>query len=241
MHIHRVNVVVLLSSLVLVGCSDDEPLDQCYEPTVELAVCDPSGSFSLGNGHAYFPLVVGNATVLEGEEDGEQLRLEITVTDQTEEVAGVTTRVVEARELIDGELYEIAYDFYAVAADGTVCYFGEDVEFYENGQLANTNGSWRAGVDGAMPGIIMPASAAAGQRFFQENAPGIALDMSRVDAIDLDVTVGGQPRQAVTRMMDSNPLDGQQGCDEEEEKLFAPGIGLIKDSVIELVSFTPGT
>jgi hypothetical protein len=153
----------------------------------------------------------------------------------------VTTRVVEAKEILDGELYEIAYDFYAIAEDGTVCYLGEDVEFYENGELANTKGTWRAGVGEAQPGILMPASPMVGQSFFQEHAPGQALDMSRVDATSLEVRVGGQSRQGLVRMMDSNPLDGQQGCDEEEEILFAPGIGQVKDTVLELVSFTPGT
>ena len=47
-------------------------------------------------------------------------------------------------------------------SDGTVCYFGEDVEFFEDGELVNRGGSWRAGVDGALPGIIMPASPAPG-------------------------------------------------------------------------------
>ncbi len=59
------------------------------------------------------------------------------------------------------ELYEVARDFYAVAADGTVCYFGEDVDFYENGVVANHDGTWRAGVDDALPGIIMPGTPAA--------------------------------------------------------------------------------
>ncbi len=232
--------VSLLATLA--GCSGNgsEPLDQCFEPTLAIDVCDPSGSFSTVSTHAHFPLVVGNKAVIEGLEDGELVRVEITVLDETELVDGVTNRVVEAREFINDELYEIALDFYAVASDGTVCYFGEDVEFYEDGERINTDGSWRAGIEGAEPGIIMPSTPAAGQKFFQENAPGVAMDMARVDAIGLELSLAGTSYSDAIRMLDSDPLDGQVGCDDEEEKLYVPGVGLAGDTVKTLKAFTPG-
>ena len=221
------------------GDSEPEPLEQCFEPTLLIDVCDPAGNFSIDSVNELFPLDVGAKTVIEGEEEDELVRVELTVLDQTEVVNGVTTRVVEAREYIDDELYEIALDFYAVASDGTVCYFGEDVEFYEGGEVVNHDGTWRAGINGARPGIIMPASPQVGQSFFQESAPDVAIDMSRVDAIGLSVDLAGQTYDNVVRLMDSNPIDGQEGCDEEEEKLFVPGIGLAGDTVKRMISHTP--
>ncbi len=186
----------------------------------------------------YYPLKVGSEVILEGTEDGELIRVERRVLADTEEVMGVTTHVLEARELVDGALYEVARNFYVEASDGTVCYFGEDVTFYENGQVANHNGSWRAGVGSAKPGIIMPAAPTVGDAYFQENAPGIALDMGRVTATNGTITVDSQTYDNVVTVMDTNPLET---CDDEEPKLYVPGIGESGDTVKVLISFTPGS
>ena len=67
--------------------------------------------------------------------------------------------VLEHRTYHEGVIHEIAYNFYVETTDGTVCYFGEDVEFYDaSGDFANTDGTWRAGESGSLPGVIMPAS-----------------------------------------------------------------------------------
>lgn len=224
--------------VALVACGKESG-ELCYEQTLDVARCNPStATFSLASTNMYYPLNVGSIVILEGIEDGATIRVERRVLADTQVVAGVTTHVLEARELIDGELYEIARNFYVEASDGTVCYFGEDVEFYENGQLANTNGSWRAGGGNAAPGIIMPAAPAIGDSYLQENAPGIALDMGRVARIDETLVANGQSYDNVVRVMDSNPLDT---CDDEEPKLYVPGIGEAGDTVKQLVMFTPGT
>jgi hypothetical protein len=87
----------------------------------------------------------------------------------------------------------------------------------------------------------MPATPAVGQSYFQEHAPDVAIDMARVDAVGLDLALAGTAYSNVVRIMDSNPLEGQEGCDEEEEKIFVPGIGLAGDTVMLLKSFTPGS
>jgi hypothetical protein len=119
-------------------------------------------TFTASGSNPYFPLWVGHAVLLEGEEedDGEivEVSLLITVLDVTELVDGVVTRVVEERESIDGELYEVSRNFFATCREtGDVWYFGENVDFYEDGQIVDHHGSWRAGIDGAQPGIQMPS------------------------------------------------------------------------------------
>jgi len=105
---------------------------ECPATTLDILVCDPAagGPFSADTiDNEFFPLVVGDQYVLEGVVDGELIHLEITVLDETEVVAGVTTRVVEEAEWADGEIAEISRNFFAQAVpDGTVCYFGEDVD-----------------------------------------------------------------------------------------------------------------
>ena len=63
-------------------------------------------------------------------EEGAAVHLVITPLDQTEDVAGVATRVMEERESQDGVLIEVSWNFLAQTPDGTVCYFGEDVDLY---------------------------------------------------------------------------------------------------------------
>jgi len=64
----------------------------------------------------------------------------------------------------------VALDWYAQDDAGNVCYFGEDVFNYEDGVVADTEGTWIAGEDGP-PGMIMPADSQVGQAYRPENIP----------------------------------------------------------------------
>jgi hypothetical protein len=210
----------------------------CFEPTVDASICDPARvSFTLDSTNPYYPLVVGNASLLEGPDGAATIRIERTVLAETEMVAGVETHVLEHYEYEDDELIEIARNFYVETTDGVVCYFGEDVENYENGMMVDTNGSWRAGIDGALPGIIMLADPMAGDGYLQENSPGAALDMGRVESIATTEMIGDESYDDVLTVHDFNPLED---CDEFERKLYVPGIGEAADADVVLVEFTPG-
>ena len=166
----------------LAGCgggSDSDSAGQLLELSID--ICDPTTqSFSTTIDNPYFPLPVGRRLVLEGDDEGEALRVEIDVLDTTEDVAGVTTKVVTETEFKDGELFERTFNYFSQAPDGTVCYFGEDVEFYEGGVLVGSEGTWRADLGAKLPGIQMPAAPAVDTWFYQEFAPGLAEDKSLV-------------------------------------------------------------
>jgi hypothetical protein len=103
----------------------------------------------------------GHVAVLDG--GGEHLV--ITVTTQTELVDGVTTRVVEERETKGGALVEVSRNYLAISTrDSSVYYFGEDVDMYEGGTVVHHEGSWRAGVNGARFGLLMPHRPVQGMR-----------------------------------------------------------------------------
>lgn len=239
----------IISFLNIGGCNNNNNNDQivellCPETNVDQSVCDPEvgGPFSLDGANEFFPLVVGNESVLEGvelDDEGEEveIRIESTVTDETEEVAGVTTRVVESAEFEDDELIEIARDFYAVAPDGTVCYFGEFVENFEDGELVDNEGSWRAGEDGNMPGIIMLGDPQVGQVYMQEDAPGVAEDQAENIALGEELDVPFGVFDDTLTVEDCNPLDDKGAID---EKVYVSGIGIAKDEAAELVSFEEG-
>jgi len=215
------------------GGGDD---NTCPEPTLDISGCDPgtvtfTSSTTIDND--FFPLAAGDELVLEGEDDGETIRVEITVPGDTEEVAGVETLVMIETEYEDGELIEISRNFMAQADDGTVCYFGEDVDIYEDGVVVSHDGQWRAGVDGNLPGIMMPATPQVGDAFYQESAPGIAEDMSSIIAFGETIDVPAGVFNDTLTAEDCNPMEDA----ETDEKVYVSGIGLAIDDVAELISY----
>ena len=220
------------------------PLPECHAVSVDVSVCDPAvATFSLASTNPYYPLIVGSVVELAGEGEGDEAGIHITVKrevlDETRTIMGVETHVLRHETKFDGVLHEVALNFYVEASDGTVCYFGEDVEFYDDlGVFANTDGTWKAGENGALPGVIMPAAPTSGDAYYQENARSIALDMGKVAAVDLTTVIAGQSYDTI-QIMDTNPIDDEDAC-VEEEKRYALGIGEVKDTVLEVVSFTPG-
>ncbi len=186
----------------------------------------------------YFVLEPGFQVTLEGTEEddeGDEVDIQqiITVMDETEMVDGVLTRVVEERESEDGELAEVSRNFHAICMEtGDVLYFGEDVDDYEDGEIVGHGGAWRAGVDGARPGIVMPGRILIGARYFQEVAPDVALDVARVIAMGVPVETPWKDFHATVAFWEGNLLDPE---DEGAIKYFASGIGVVIDEELELV------
>jgi hypothetical protein len=190
----------------------------------------------------YFPMLVGSQWVYEGESDGELERVEIIVTDESKTVMGIAATVVRDSVYVEDELVEDTYDWFAQDADGNVWYLGEDSTEYENGEAVSTEGSWEAGVDGALPGIVMPAEPAVGDAFRQEFYAGEAEDMFEIIEVGGSAEVPAGSFDEVVTTTDWNPLEP----DVIEEKQYAPGVGKIREEkvaggaeVSELIEFTP--
>ena len=200
--------------------------------TLSLDLCTPAGgNFTVESSNPFFPLPVGRVWVYDGDEGGVPVHLEIEVLQRTERVAGVTTRIVEEREWQGGELIEISHNFYAQAGDGTVCYFGEEVDIYEGGEIVSHEGAWRADDPGNRPGIIMPAEPRTKVRFQMESAPGIAEDEGTIVGTGPVVVPAGRFTETI-KVREFNPLDGGKGT-----KVFAAGVGLVVDGPVMLVSY----
>ncbi len=197
---------------------------------MDIGVCDPDGgTFTTEIDNPYFPLPVGQQVVLEGG----GLLVRITSLDDVRTVAGVETRVVEEYEAIDGRVVEISRNFFAQAEDGTVCYFGEEVDMYdENGEITSHAGAWLADGDRYRPGIFMPGSPQVDQAFQQEIAPGVAEDQSKIVALGEETAVPGGTFEDTVIMLDRDPLSGG-----EDKKVYARGVGLIVDEAAELMEF----
>jgi len=188
----------------------------------------------------YFIMEPGWWIALEGQEEDDEgeietVRVEITVLNEIRLVAGVMTRVIEEREWIDDELYEVSRNFYAICqATNDIYYFGEEVDFYEDGQIVNHDGAWLAGENGAEPGIIMPGTVLLGSRFMQEIAEeDEAMDRAEIVSI-MEMEIGGQNFEDVILTLDSSALEPDEPG---EEKYYAPGIGNVKDGEKELIDY----
>ncbi|MGH2806078.1 MAG: hypothetical protein ACRDKT_02260 [Actinomycetota bacterium] len=136
---------------------------------------------------------------------------------------GVTTTVVEDVVTLNGELAEKTLDWYAQDVDGNVWYFGEDTAEYEDGKKVGTHGSWEAGVDGALPGIIMNADPQVNDAHRQEFYRGEAEDMYWIVEANVTKEVPFGSFDDVIHTLEWSPVEpGVVG-----EKFYAPGIGLI--------------
>lgn len=191
----------------------------------------------------FFILQPGYQLVLEGEDQGETVRVEITVLDKVEtidlpEIGEVRTRVVEEVEIKDGELVEISRNFFATCnPTNDVYYFGEEVDIYNEDGTITHEGAWRAGEadeDGvAEPGIIMPGTYLMGSRYYQELADGIALDRAEHTEMGLDITVPAGTFTDCVQVIETTPLEPGS----ESEKIYCPEVGLVMDGEIGLVSY----
>jgi hypothetical protein len=189
---------------------------------------DPGELMSSGR-NPYFILEPGYRLTLEHDDE----RLIITVLAETRVVNGVETRVVEERESKKDALVEVSRNYYAISKrTNSVYYFGEDTDIYKNGKVVKHEGSWLAGVNGARFGLMMPGTPLVGGRYYEEIAPGVAMDRGEIVSVNGTLKVPAGNFTNVLRVQETTPLE--RG--EREYKLYAPGVGLLQDEDLQLVS-----
>ena len=192
-----------------------------------------SRQFSSIGRNRYFILEPGYQLVLEGKEGEHTVTLAVTVLNETKRIGNIETRVVEERESVDGELIEISRNFFAICTETkSVFYFGEEVDDYKDGKIISHKGEWLHGEDGARAGLMMPGEPILGAAYYQEVAPGKAMDRGMIAAIDVTLDTPAGEFENCLKIQEENPLDK-----EREFKIHAPGIGLIQDEDLMLVKY----
>ena len=200
---------------------------------------DPS-KFTTEIDNPYWPIRPGSHWVYSEVEDGEAQRVDVTVTDRTKVLGGVTARVVHDQVTRKGQVLEDTYDWYAQDSDGNIWYLGEDTKEYENGKLKSTEGSWAYGVDGAQPGVVVPADPKQGMRYREEYYAGLAEDAAEV------LNVGSQVQVPYGRFKGAMLTRNYSSLEPtvEEMKLYARGVGPVMELLVsggsgrtELLSF----
>lgn len=209
-----------------------------YSPEI-----DPT-DFSDVVDNPFMPLRPGARWVYEERTaEGEVEEIVVEVLDERRTVMGVSAIVVHDVATVDGEVSEDTYDWFAQDSAGNVWYFGEDTTAYDDAGTATDEGAWEAGVDGALPGIVMPAEPeVTGVGYRQEYLTGEAEDMGEVIAVSGSVSTPFGDFDDVVVTRDWTPLEP----DVIEEKTYARGVGLVAETkndgeTVVLVEFTSGT
>jgi hypothetical protein len=228
-----ISIVVLLASLAAAmlllrggqgGTTTIDPGDGGdYRVTL-----DPSAFVSTID-NPWLPFSPGSRWVYEDHAAPGGTRIEVVVTDGKRPIVGIQATVVRVTETLDGRVVEDTFDWYAQDGDGNVWYLGEDTTASRVGQAPSSAGSWEAGVDGALPGIVMKANPQIGDAYRQEYYPGRAEDMAEVIRTDHSLTVPFGTLDDVLVTREWSPLE--PGV--VEEKFYAMGVGLVRERHVQ--------
>jgi hypothetical protein len=216
---------------------DPDPL---RDPTITFV--DPDYVHA-GNANPYVSIVEGHTYVLRAGKEGDETVV-VHATGDVREIHGIPCRVVvdivlesEVNEE-DGSIeyvpIEVTDDWFAQDVLGNVYYCGELSRNYQDGLLANLDGSFEAGREFAKAGILIMAHPAIGSTHRQEFALGEAEDI--IQYLD----VAAYPEQENGQF----PCSEYGGCLMTYEytplepeaaafKYYIPGVGFILSEALE--------
>ena len=206
-------------------------LSQAADPILpDFAAAD----FSTPRANPYLPMTLGQSvTVMAGSvADGETVpELAVrTIIGPGPVLMGVQTTTAVDETFLSGHLVERTLDYLAADSAGNIWYLGEDVENFvydATGILTGTDNhsAWLAGVDGALPGITMPADLTVDVVLFQEHAPAQeALDYARIVETGLTIQTPDGSYSDVIKFYEASLSE----LDLREYKYYATGVGMIR-------------
>ncbi len=146
------------------------------------------------------------------------------------EIMGIPATIKLDLKYENDVLIESTSDYFAQDKEGNIWNLGEDVEecvYDALGPLTETYdaSSWRAGVNGASPGLIMPAEIEPAFQYHQEYAPKEkALDAAQIFSADEALIVDSMTYNGVVKILKINWFDP----DKSEFKYYATGITFIQ-------------
>lgn len=222
-------LVLAVATILLICFSTGIVSAKCLEAQVP----NPA-DFSSPQDNLYFPMSIGSTYVYWAETEDELILNEINITSDTVVIWGITCVVVYDVEWVSPDdgitwyMTEETYDWHPWDNYGNVWYFGEWTTEYEfdddwNPIGSNHDGSWTAGVDSALPGIVMPAEPKTGMCYEQEYLEDEAEDMGKVQRLNASVSIDYGDYEDCLKTKEWTPL--APGA--IEHKFYAPGVGLV--------------
>jgi hypothetical protein len=222
-------VLTLMAAGAVAGASPSErpgdlaPTHGKYAPKI-----DPA-NFGTVIDNRYLPYTVGMRIHFAGVRRTTRQTDDQVVLSGTRRILGVKCTVVRDTVSEHGRAVERTDDWYAQDKQGNVWYMGEDSFELKNGHFVKASDSWEAGVNGAKPGIIMPAHPRLGDAYRQEYyPPGKALDEARVIRLGAKVTVPYGTFKHVLVTSERSPAEPQT-----EHKYYALGVGELAERVVK--------
>jgi hypothetical protein len=199
------------------------PIHGTYAPKI-----DPA-NFVASINNRYLPYKPGTKFHFEGVRGTTPQTDDEVVLHRTKRILGVSSTVVRDTVSEHGRAVERTDDWYAQDKQGNVWYMGEDAFDLKNGRFVKAGDSWKSGVNGAQPGIIMPAHPRPGDAYRQEYyPPGKALDQARVLRLTGTRTVPAGSFKHLLVTSERSPLEPQT-----EQKYYAPGLGEVAERVVK--------
>lgn len=214
-------------ALLALSCKEDDvdpnrKPDDTYNP--QIIATNFSESKKLSN--PYFSFQKDKIYVFESKTADGLERREIKLLPEAKMIMGISCAIINDKVWLNGVIIEDTDDWYAQDNQGNVWYFGEDVDNFDaKGKFKDKGGSWEAGIDGAKPGLIMPASPKVGLRYRQEYYFNKAEDEGEILETGIAVTIPLGTYNNCIKTRDFTALEP----DLNEYKFYAPGIGLIKE------------
>jgi hypothetical protein len=219
----------ILSITVVSGCKKDEVINL------------PNDLPNFGNAkfsnptvitNSYYGPALGKTYVYKGGNAGQTPIEEIAISRRPtfKTVNGISCIIHHDLVKKNGIVIEDTDDWLAQDDKGNLWYFGEYVKnFNDDGSPSNNDGSWEAGLNGALAGYWMPVNPILGQKYYQEYFKDEAEDQAEVIETNKSVTIaiGTYSNCIVTKdftVFEPNIY---------EKKYYAPGIGFIKEEKFE--------
>jgi hypothetical protein len=215
---------------VILGCAGSQKniYDTTWDGWQSLFIV-PAADWSSRGTNAYFPLEPGAAWDYVGSGGS---RMRVAVLDETKVVDGVTTRVVTETETVDGTTKAVYRNYLAITRSKDIYYFGMEADIAHDGAPPTHEGSWLAGVNGATFGLFLPGAIDVGARFYQQHAPGVAMDRYVIRSKDKTVEVPAGWFEHCLDFEETTPLDAKR----TDHLYFAPGVGLIQYGAFRLAT-----
>ncbi len=232
--VHRPVGCLCVMLVLFAGARPARTQRSTAQPWLQSFSARPADLTTVGE-NRYFILKPGYTLTLEGREDGTPVRLVVTVLNETKAVGGIDTRVVEERETRAGELAEVSRNYLAIEkGTNNVYYFGEDVDVYKAGKVVAHEGAWLHGSNNAKFGLMMPGAPSVGLRYYQEMAPGVAMDRAQIASLSERLATPAGTFEKCLKTEETTPLEPKA----REYKMYAPGVGLVKDGGLVLTGRT---
>src|SRR5256885_7013788 len=192
----------------------------------------------------WFPLKPGSKYRYKGVKDGRHVVDVFKVTHRTKRILGVETTVVHDELLAHGKPVEVTSDWYAQDRHRNVWYFGEATKTLDShGNTISTEGSFKAGVNGARAGGFISGHPKVGQSARQEFYKGHAEDHFKGLDRKAHVSVPDVTTNHALRTKEWTPLEPHV----LDNPYYGHGVGSVREIAVQgpvvrlrLISFHKG-